>query len=167
MEKPKTSIIWKTSDRRAKRSEIWASGVSVQYILWTVKWLRSFWGHWVHFRFLTTLYLKNGFSISETEWNWKPGWIFIVYRVLLRVKYFWKGRGGWDNSGVIWCISDFKQPCISKIAGHRVKRGEIWALRWVFSVYMVLSKVKWLRSFWDHLVHFQFSTALYLENGWS
>ncbi len=27
MEKPKTSIIWKTSDCRAKRSEIWDSGV--------------------------------------------------------------------------------------------------------------------------------------------
>ncbi len=32
MEKPKTSIIWKTSDRRAKWSEIWASGVSLQCI---------------------------------------------------------------------------------------------------------------------------------------
>ncbi len=30
--KPKTSIIWKTSDRGAKRSEIWASGVSIQCI---------------------------------------------------------------------------------------------------------------------------------------
>ena len=30
--KPKTSIIWKTSDRRTKRSEIWGSGVSVQCI---------------------------------------------------------------------------------------------------------------------------------------
>ncbi len=30
MEKPKTSIIWKTSERRTKRSEIWASGVSIQ-----------------------------------------------------------------------------------------------------------------------------------------
>ncbi len=30
MGKPKTSIIWKTSDRRAKPSEIWASGVSIQ-----------------------------------------------------------------------------------------------------------------------------------------
>ncbi len=30
MGKPKTSIIWKTSDRRAKQSEIWASGVSIQ-----------------------------------------------------------------------------------------------------------------------------------------
>ncbi len=30
MGKPKTSIIWKTSDRRAKRVEIWASGASIQ-----------------------------------------------------------------------------------------------------------------------------------------
>ncbi len=30
MGKPKTSIIWKTSDCRAKQSEIWASGVSIQ-----------------------------------------------------------------------------------------------------------------------------------------
>ncbi len=30
MGKPKTSIIWKMSDRRAKRIEIWPSGVSVQ-----------------------------------------------------------------------------------------------------------------------------------------
>ncbi len=32
MGKPKTSIIWKTSDRRAKRSEIWAPGVGIQCI---------------------------------------------------------------------------------------------------------------------------------------
>ncbi len=30
MGKPKTSIIWKTRDRRAKQTEIWASGVSIQ-----------------------------------------------------------------------------------------------------------------------------------------
>ncbi len=42
MGKPKTSIIWKTSDRRAKLIEIWVSGVSVQCILLTFKWLRSF-----------------------------------------------------------------------------------------------------------------------------
>ncbi len=30
MGKLKTSIIWKTSDRRVKGSEIWASGVSIQ-----------------------------------------------------------------------------------------------------------------------------------------
>ncbi len=32
MEKSKTSIIWKTSDRRAKRSEIWDSWVVIQNI---------------------------------------------------------------------------------------------------------------------------------------
>ena len=32
MEKSKTSIIWKKSDRRAKRSEIWDSRVVVQHI---------------------------------------------------------------------------------------------------------------------------------------
>ncbi len=35
MEKPKTSIVWKTSDRREKRSEIWDSWVLVEYILHT------------------------------------------------------------------------------------------------------------------------------------
>ena len=30
MGKPKASIIWKTSDRRAKWSEIWAPGGSIQ-----------------------------------------------------------------------------------------------------------------------------------------
>ncbi len=32
MEKSKTSIIWKTSDRRAKWSELWDSWVVVQHI---------------------------------------------------------------------------------------------------------------------------------------
>ena len=32
MGKPKTSIVWKTSDRRAKESEIGASRVSLQYV---------------------------------------------------------------------------------------------------------------------------------------
>ncbi len=32
MEKPKTAIIWKTSYRRAKWSEIWDSQVAVQHI---------------------------------------------------------------------------------------------------------------------------------------
>ncbi len=37
----------------------------------------------------------------------------------------------------------------------------------VFSVCRVLLTRKWLRSFWGHLVHFQFSKNLYLKNGWS
>ena len=36
MEKSKTSIICKTSDRRAKRSEIWYSWVVVQHIKGTI-----------------------------------------------------------------------------------------------------------------------------------
>ena len=32
MEKPKTSIMWKTSDHRAKRSEIWDSRTVYQHI---------------------------------------------------------------------------------------------------------------------------------------
>ncbi len=32
MEKPKTSIIWKTNDRRAKRGEIWVSRVVLQHV---------------------------------------------------------------------------------------------------------------------------------------
>ncbi len=32
MGKSKTSIIWKTSDRRAKQSEIWDSWIVVQHI---------------------------------------------------------------------------------------------------------------------------------------
>ena len=61
---PQTSIIWKTSDRRAKRSEIWVLGwvFSVYRVLLTLKWLRSFWGHWVHFRFSKKLYLENEWS---------------------------------------------------------------------------------------------------------
>ncbi len=35
MEKSKTSIIWKTSDHRAKRSEIWDSLVVLQHIYGT------------------------------------------------------------------------------------------------------------------------------------
>ncbi len=32
MEKSKASVIWKTTDRRVKRSEIWDSWVVVQHI---------------------------------------------------------------------------------------------------------------------------------------
>ena len=50
MAKPKTPIIWKKRDRRAKRDEIWVSGVSIQCIQGTFdnKCLISFGGHLVH-----------------------------------------------------------------------------------------------------------------------
>ncbi len=88
----------------------------------------------------------------------------------------------------IRCISNYRQPYISKTAG----RG-MWALGWVFSVqrvllplkclrrkrlvvecgpwgwvfsvHRVLLPLKCLRSFWGHSVHFRFSKNLYLENG--
>ena len=49
------------------------------------------------------------------------GLVFSVIRVLLTVKCL---RSFW----VIWCISDFRQPCISKMAGRMAKWSEIWAL---------------------------------------
>ena len=53
--------IFKTVGRRAKLSNIWASGVfSVYRVLFTANCSNSAWGHLVHFRFLTTLYLRNG-----------------------------------------------------------------------------------------------------------
>ncbi len=71
------------------------------------------------------------------------GWICSVYKVFLILKWF---RSFWSQS----VHSDFRQACISKMAGRRAKRIEIWASRWVFSVHRVLLTLKWLRSFWDH-----------------
>ena len=52
MEKSKTSVILKTIDRRAKRSEIWDSRVVVQHIWGTfgLLALKVIWGHSVHFQ---------------------------------------------------------------------------------------------------------------------
>ncbi len=68
MGKPKTSIIWKTSDCKFGSPEL---VFSVHRVLLTLQWLRSFCGHLVH--------------------------------------------------------SDFRQACISKMAGRRAKQSEIWA----------------------------------------
>ena len=48
------------------------------------------------------------------------GWVFNVHRVLLTLKWL---RSFWGHS----VHSDFRQPCISKMAGRRAKRSEIWA----------------------------------------
>ncbi len=62
MVKPKTSIVWKTSNRRVKQSEIWASGVSVQCRQGTfdTSVIKVILGSFGAFRCLTTLYLENG-----------------------------------------------------------------------------------------------------------
>ena len=65
-------------------------------------------------------------------------------------------------SGVIQCISNFRQIYILKTAGRRAKHSEIGPRGSVCSEYMVLLTVKCLRSFWGHLLNVHF---LYLQNG--
>ena len=68
-----------------------------------------------------------------------PGfWEFSVYRC------FWE-ISGLGHSGVIRCISDLREACISITAGCRAKRIKIWASGWVFSVYRILVKLKCFR----------------------
>ncbi len=45
--------------------------------------------------------------------------VFSVYRVLLTVKCY-------GHPWVIWCVSNFRRAYISKMAGPRAKRSEIW-----------------------------------------
>ena len=53
--------------RRMKRSEIWASGgeYSVYTVLCTVKCLRSFRGHSVHFRFFDNLVSRKRLVVEQ------------------------------------------------------------------------------------------------------
>ncbi len=64
MGKPKTLIIWKTSDRRAKQSEILALGVSTKFTQGTfdTSGIKAILGSFGAFRFLTILDLENGWS---------------------------------------------------------------------------------------------------------
>ena len=57
-------------------------------------------------------------------------------------------------SGVIGCISMFRQASISKTAGRRAKRSESWALGVSIKYTPVFLTLKCLRSFWGHSVHF-------------
>ena len=108
-------------------------------------------GSFSAFPILSKLVSRKRLAVERNGVKFGPGemGVFSVYRVLLTV--------AWGHSGVIRCISDFWQGCISKMAGRRAKRSEIWVSGWVFSVYRVLLTVKCLRSFWGHLVHFRFS----------
>ncbi len=65
------------------------------------------------------------------------------------------------HSGVIRCISDFRQPCISKVVVCRAKQSEIWAS--AVSVYSIPLTDKYSRLFWDHSMLFRFLIILYLE----
>ena len=70
MGKPKTSIIWKTSDRRAKRSGIWASGVSIQCTQGTfdASVIKVILGSFGAIRLSTSLYLEMaGRRVKRSE----------------------------------------------------------------------------------------------------
>ena len=87
---------------RAKQSEIWASAVSAYRVLLTDKYVWSFQGHSVHFRFLIILYLENAWSYRETEWNLGLGSEYSVCTwKLLSIKCL---RSFWGH----WCLSDFR-----------------------------------------------------------
>ena len=93
--------------------------LSVHMVLLTLQWLRSFWCHSVHFRFLKKPVSRKWLVVERNGMKFGPrGWSFSVYRLLLTLK---------SHSGVIGCISDFRQSCILKKAARRVKGREIWA----------------------------------------
>ncbi len=124
MGKPKTSIIWKTSDRRLKQSEIWASGwvISVHRVLLRLKCLRSFWVHWVQFCFFDNPVSRKRLVAAkgETEWNLGLRGDYPVY-----TGYLWHFL--YTVIKIIRCIPISGQACISKMAGRRAKGIEIWA----------------------------------------
>ena len=70
------------------------------------------------------------------------------------------------ESEVIRCISDFRQPCISKwLVVCRMAWMKIWisgvSVNWRQGTFDSFS-----RSVWGYSVHFRFSATLYVENGW-
>ncbi len=79
-------------------------------------------------------------------------WVFSVHRVLLTLQWL---RSFWGHS----VHSDFRQVCISKMAGHSAKLIEIWSSGLVFSVRRVLLTLQWISSFWGHSVHSDFRQA--------
>ena len=82
--------ISKTAGRRARCTKICGSWVSstVYRVLLIYGVLRQFCGYSVHFRFLTTLYLENGWSETEMDQNLnlRGTYGYNIYRVLLTVK---------------------------------------------------------------------------------
>ncbi len=84
--------------------------------------------------------------------------------VIVYTEYFWQ-LNVQDQSEVIECISDVRQPCTSKTNGDRAKRTNTWAGcgGGIFIVYRVLFTVKRLRSFLRSFGTFRFSANLYLE----
>ncbi len=111
MGKPKTSIISKTSDRRAKQREIWGSGVSIQCTEGTfdTSVIKVILGSFGAFRFLTSLISKMAGRRAKRIEICASG--LSIHRVLLTLKWL---RSFWGHSGV---VPIFKKPCVSKTAG--------------------------------------------------
>ena len=130
---------------------------SVYRDLLTVKWLRSFLGHSVNFQFSASFWKR--LVVEQNGVKFGPRDEYSAY-----TGFFWQ-FSAWVHSGVIQCISNSHQPCISKTAGRRAKQSEIWASGVNIQYIQKLLTVTCLRSFWGHSVHFWCSTTLYLEYG--
>ena len=90
MGKQEISIIWKTSDRRAKRGEIWTSGVSVQCIQVTLDSyvLKVILGSFGAFPIFDNRLSQKRLVVERNGVKFRPrGWVFSVYR------YFWQLSG--------------------------------------------------------------------------
>ena len=101
--KPNIWNNWKTSDHRAKRSEIFLTRgwmFSVYRDLLTVKWLRSFLGHSVNFQFSASFWKR--LVVEQNGVKFGPRDEYLAY-----TGFFWQ-FSGWVHSGVIQCISNFR-----------------------------------------------------------
>ena len=155
MGKPKSSIIWKTSDRRAKRSEIWASGVSLQCTQGTfdTSVIKVVLGPFGAFPIFKISVSRKSLVVERNRVKCGPrGWVFRVYRALLTLKWL---RSFWGH----WVHFRFSKTCISKTTGCRVKQSEIGPKLRVFNAHRVLLTLQWLRSFWGHSMHSNFRQA--------
>ena len=107
------------ADRSVKRSEIWASWVSIQctqdiFDTLVIKVILASLGVFPIFEKPVSrkqLVIERNRVCLGDEYSVYTVLLTQVVNVIL---------------GVIWCISDFRQPCISKTAGRRAKRSEIW-----------------------------------------
>ncbi len=118
------------------------------------KWLRSFWGHSVHFRFLYTLntHLQgpNLLSFRSMTSRFRDTGFSKVVKVIL---------------GSFGAFPILEKPVSRKrlvIERNGVKFGH---RRWVFSVYRILVKLNASFNSGGHSVYLRFSETLCLENG--
>ncbi len=110
--------------------------------------LFSFFLSWI------TVHLNKGWSQSDNqEQN-----LGLEGKYLLR-PYFWHSND-YGQSKVIRCISDFRRPCIPKMAGPSVKRSKIWRSDVLTSCTWTLFTMNSSRLVWGHSFHFPFSTGL-------